>query len=168
MIHVCSLARLHETVESVGARHIITLMRNTDQVVRPAQVAEQNHLILSMDDISEPLEGYELPGEVHVERLIKFVRGWDRATPVVVHCYAGISRSTAAAYTAACTVNPQRDEAEIAKALRAASPIATPNARIVALADQALGRSGRMVRAIQEIGLGQSAYEGNPFRIDLL
>ena len=168
MIHVCSLARLHETVESVGARHIITLMRNTDQVLRPECVTEKNHLILSMDDISEPLEGYELPGETHVERLIKFVRGWDRAAPIVVHCYAGISRSTAAAYTAACTVNPRRDEAEIAKALRAASPIATPNARIVALADQALGRGGRMVRAIQDIGLGQSAYEGNPFRIDLL
>jgi len=168
MIHVCSLARLHETVESVRASHIITLMRNTDKVMRPQSVAEPNHLILNMDDICEPLEGYELPGEVHVERLIQFVRGWDRSAPIVVHCYAGISRSTAAAYTAACTINPERDEAEIAKALRSASPIATPNARIVALADQALGRSGRMVRAIQEIGVGQSAYEGNPFRIDLL
>jgi len=168
MIHVCSLARLHETVESVGASHIITLMRNTDQVLRPECVSERNHLILSMDDICEPLEGYELPGETHVERLVEFVRGWDRAAPIVVHCYAGISRSTAAAYTAACTVNPERDEAEIARALRAASPIATPNARIVALADQVLGRNGRMVRAIQGIGLGQSAYEGNPFRLDLL
>ena len=168
MIHVCSLARLHETVETVGARRIITLMRNTDQVLRPEQVSKENHLILNMDDICEPLEGYEMPCKADVERLIEFVRGWDRAAPMVVHCYAGISRSTAAAYTAACTVNPQRDEAEIAKALRAASPIATPNARIVALADQTLGRNGRMVRAIQDIGLGQSAYEGNPFRIDLL
>jgi predicted protein tyrosine phosphatase len=39
--------------------------------------------------------------------------------------------------------------------------------RIVALADAALGRKGRMVRAIEEIGVGQSAFEGNPFRLDL-
>lgn len=167
MIHVCSLARLHETVGNVGARHVITLLRNTDQVIRPDQVSQENHLILSMDDISQPLEGYELPGEAHVMRLIDFVRGWDRTAPMVVHCYAGISRSTAAAYTAACALNPKRDEADIAQALRRASPIASPNARIVALADQALGRKGRMVRAIEEIGLGQSAYEGNPFRLDL-
>jgi predicted protein tyrosine phosphatase len=167
MIHVCSLARLHETVDSVGARHVITLMRNTDQVLRPDKVARENHLILNMDDICAPLEGYELPCEAHVERLLGFVRSWDRAAPMVVHCYAGISRSTAAAYAAACALSSKRNEDEIAKALRAASPIATPNARIVALADEVLGRNGRMVRAIEAIGAGQSAYEGNPFRLDV-
>jgi predicted protein tyrosine phosphatase len=167
MIHVCSLARLHETVDSVGARHVVTLLRNTDQVIRPDKVLREHHLILSMDDICMPLEGYELPGEAHVTRLIEFVTGWDRAAPMVVHCYAGISRSTAAAFTAACAVNPGRNEEDIALALRRASPIATPNARIVELADKALGRNGRMVRAIAGIGLGQSAIEGNPFRLDL-
>lgn len=167
MIHVCSLARLHETVDSIGARHVVTLLRNTDQVIRPDRVARQNHLILSMDDISMPLEGYELPGETHVAQLIAFVRDWDRTTPMVVHCYAGISRSSAAAYAAACALNPAREEAAIAMALRQASPIASPNARIVALADRALGRNGRMVRAIEAIGLGQSAMEGVPYRLDL-
>jgi predicted protein tyrosine phosphatase len=95
------------------------------------------------------------------------VTGWDRAAPLVVHCYAGISRSSAAAYTTACALNPNRDEAEIAKALRRASAIATPNIRIVELADAALGRKGRMVRAIEGIGLGQSALEGIPYRLDL-
>ena len=167
MIHVCSLARLHETVDSVGARHIVTLMRDTDKVVRPKSIVEANHLVLSMDDIAEAIDGYTLPGEAHVTRLIEFVTGWDRAAPMVVHCYAGISRSTAAAFTAACALNPKRDEAEIAQALRRASPIASPNVRIVALADAALGRNGRMVRAIEEIGVGQSAFEGIPFRLDL-
>jgi predicted protein tyrosine phosphatase len=167
MIHVCSLARLHETVGGIGARHVVTLMRDVSKVVRPQGIAEANHLILSMDDISQPLDGYEMPGETHVTRLIEFVSGWDRATPMVVHCYAGISRSSAAAFTAACALNPKRDEAEIAKALRRASPIATPNSRIVALADAALGRNGRMVRAIEEIGLGESALEGIPYRLDL-
>ncbi len=168
MIHVCSLARLHETVDSIGARHIVTLMRNTDQVVRPEVVKRENHLILNMDDISMPLDGYELPAESHVMRLIEFVSGWNRAAPMVVHCYAGISRSTAAAFTAACALNPDRSEEEIALTLRRLSPTASPNARIVALADQVLGRRGRMVRAIQTIGPGQIAYEGVPFRLDLM
>jgi predicted protein tyrosine phosphatase len=167
MIHVCSLARLHETVDGVGARHVVTLMRDVDKVVRPKSIVEANHLVLSMDDIAQPIDGYELPGEAHVTRLIEFVSGWDRAAPMVVHCYAGISRSTAAAFTAACALNPKRDEAEIAQALRRASPIASPTVRIVALADAALGRKGRMVRAIEGIGAGQSAFEGIPFRLDL-
>lgn len=167
MIHVCSLARLHDTVDSAGARHVITLMRDIDKVVRPKNIVEANHLLLSMDDIAQPIDGYEMPGEAHVTRLIEFVSGWDRAAPMVVHCYAGISRSTAAAFTAACVLNPKRDEATIAQALRRASPIASPNVRIVALADAALGRNGRMVRAIEGIGAGQSALEGNPFRLDL-
>jgi predicted protein tyrosine phosphatase len=121
-----------------------------------------------MDDISMPLDGYELPAESHVMRLIEFVSGWNRAAPMVVHCYAGISRSTAAAFTAACALNPDRSEEEIALTLRRLSPTASPNARIVALADQVLGRRGRMVRAIQTIGPGQTAYEGVPFRLDLM
>jgi predicted protein tyrosine phosphatase len=167
MIHVCSLARLHETVETSGASHIVTLLRNTDQVIRPVAIAEANHLILSMDDIVEELEGYEAPAHQHVERLLDFATGWDRAAPLVVHCYAGISRSTAGAYAMACALNPRRDEAQIARAIRAASPTAMPNARIVALADRFLGRKGRMVRAIETIGPAESAFEGVPFRLDL-
>ena len=85
----------------------------------------------------------------------------------MVHCYAGISRSTAGAFVTACALNPQRDETTIARALRAASPTATPNRRIVALADQMLGRNGRMVTAIESIGPGMAAYASEPFRLDL-
>jgi predicted protein tyrosine phosphatase len=84
----------------------------------------------------------------------------------VVHCYAGVSRSTAAAYVTVCTLNPGRSEASIAQALRRASPTATPNIRIVALADDMLGRNGRMVDAIAAIGPGALA-EARPFRLDL-
>jgi len=84
-----------------------------------------------------------------------------------VHCWAGISRSTAAAFVSVCALRPQRDEREIAKALRSVSPTATPNPRIVAFADGLLGRKGRMIAAIDEIGRGESAAEGVPFRLDL-
>jgi predicted protein tyrosine phosphatase len=167
MIHVCSLARLHDTVHETGARHIITLLRMIDRVERPATVVADNHLILGMDDIVEPIEGYTHPGEEHVTRLIEFVTRWDRTAPMVIHCYAGISRSTAGAFVAACALNPSRNEAAIAQAIRNGSATATPNMRIVTLADQILGRGGRMVGAIRTIGVGRAAMEGDPFRLDI-
>jgi predicted protein tyrosine phosphatase len=167
MIHVCSLARLHATVEETGALHVVTLLKDTDRVERPRSIAQANHLILGMDDISAPMDGYIIPCDEHVTQLIDFVRGWDRAKPMVVHCFAGISRSTAGAYVAACALNPRRDEMAIARELRRLSATATPNIRIVTLADRMLGRDGRMVAAIDSIGRGEMAYEGVPFRLDL-
>lgn len=167
MIHVCSLSRLHDTVDATGARHVVTLMRDVDQVVRPPAVAHANHLILEMDDITDHMDGYTPPADDHVAELISFVRAWDRAAPLVIHCYAGISRSTAAAFVTVCALNPDRDEATIARHLRGASPSATPNIRIVTIADRMLARSGRMVEAVSAIGRGASVYEGVPFRLEL-
>jgi predicted protein tyrosine phosphatase len=167
MIHVCSLARLHETVVATRATHVVTLLRDTHLVARPDGIVAERHLILGLDDISDPLDGYVCPADDHVDDLIRFVRAWNREAPLVVHCYAGISRSTAAAFIGACTLNPGRDEGTIARALRTASPTATPNRRLVSIADRMLGRKGRMVAAIAGIGMGMTAYEGAPFRLEL-
>jgi predicted protein tyrosine phosphatase len=102
-----------------------------------------------------------------MERLLAFIRAWGRESPLVLHCWAGISRSTAGAYIAACALAPERDEASIALALREAAPSATPNARFVALADDILVRRGRMVDAIRSIGRGADAMEGTPFMLQL-
>jgi predicted protein tyrosine phosphatase len=167
MIHVCSLARLHATVDATKAMHIVTLLRRTDVVARPSHIASENHLILSVDDIPMPVDGMIVPAQEHVERLIDFATRWDRNAPMVVHCYAGISRSTAAAFTAACALNPQRDEMQIAQAIRTASGTAQPNAAIVSIADKLLKRDGRMIRAVEALGPAQFAEEGIPFRLDL-
>ena len=167
MIHVCSLARLHETVATTGARHVVSLLARDDNLARPAAIAPENHLWLQLHDISTPLDGYVAPETEHVERLIAFVRRWPRETPLVMHCYAGISRSTAAAFVSVCALNPASDEQAVAAALRRASPTATPNIRIVALADYLLVRSGRMVRAVEAIGPGMVVPEAQPFRLDL-
>jgi len=168
MIHVCSLARMPSTVTETGASHIVTLLRLTDRAKRPAHIAAENHLILGLDDIAEAVDGQILPADEHVERLIDFAGRWDRKAPMVVHCFAGISRSTAAAFTIACLHNPDRAEAAIARAIRDASPTAMPNIRIVSIADRLLKRDGRMVRAVDSLGRGVEAMEGHPFRLDLL
>jgi len=167
MIHVCSLAALPETVRLTGASHVLTVMANVEQVQRPQSVLAANHLKVSMDDITEQQDGFVAPSEHHVEKVLTFIRGWDRQAPLVVHCYAGISRSTASAFAAVCMLNPHRDEIEIARQIRAASPIASPNRLIVSLADKALGRDGRMLRAVDEMGPGSMTAEGRPFRLDL-
>lgn len=167
MIHVCPLSKLHETVINTGAFHIVTLLRDADRIQRPLHVPPQNHLVLGMDDITEPMDGYTPPNEEHIVRLVEFLKAWDRGTPLVMHCFAGISRSTAAAFIAACAINPRRSEAAIAAALREASPMARPNSLLVKHADTVLRRNGRMVEAIRALSEASLAAEGDSFRLIL-
>jgi predicted protein tyrosine phosphatase len=82
---------------------------------------------------------------------------------MVVHCFAGISRSTAAAFIALCAVNPEASEALIAQRLREASPTAWPNRLMISLADEALVRRGRMIKAVEHMSRAEAAYEAIPF-----
>ncbi len=166
-IHVCPLSMIAPTVAASGARHLVSLINIGTPVVRPEAIPPENHLFLGINDIVEPADGMVAPAEEHVSELIAFAGRWDQILPMVVHCYAGISRSTAAAFIALCVVRPARTEREMAWALRDASPYATPNARLVAIADRLLGRRGRMVAAIEDIGRGAEAFEGIPFALPL-
>ena len=167
MIHVCSLSKLEETVARSGAERVLSLLAAGTEVMRPASIARENHLHLVMHDIAVAQDGMTIPGEDHVRKLLDFARKWDRAKPMVVHCYAGISRSTASAYIIAAALAPKRDEAELAQTLRKLSPSATPNPRLIAVADTLLSRQGRMIEAIEAIGRGADAFEGTPFVLNI-
>jgi predicted protein tyrosine phosphatase len=166
-IHVCSIFKIAELAETTGARSLVTLINQDIIVHRPASIAPERHLFVAVSDITVESEGHILPGEAHVASLLEFVQTWDREQPLIMHCFAGVSRSTAAAFIAACALSPERDEAEIARAIRQASPTATPNSRLVAVADTMLGRKGRMIEAVERIGRGEECYEGVPFAVDL-
>jgi predicted protein tyrosine phosphatase len=165
VLHVCPLSALPVLVEREKASHLITLLQDEILVERPQGILPERHLRLHVHDISEPLLGHVHPDATHIEEIITFARAWAGQGPLVVHCWAGISRSTAAAYTALCSINPDLPEVLIAKRLRQASPTAYPNRLMIRLADQALGRGGRMVRAIDAIGRGVVAGEALPFAI---
>mgnify|MGYP002713137772 CR=1 FL=1 len=165
MIHVCALYYVDRLVQQHGVSHVITLTSNAADIPTPPGVAAERHLRLLMNDIVEPGEGLVAPGRTHVEELVEFALAWDCKAPMLIHCWAGISRSTAAAFTALCARNPHAAEIDIARRLRAASPTATPNSRIVAHADEILGRNGRMIKAVAEIGRGATASEGVPFKL---
>ncbi len=166
-IHVCSLQRLHATANATGAGDVVTLIKNIGQVTTPALVARERHLALDFADITAPREGETLADDSHVEQLIGFVGRWERVQPLIIHCYAGVSRSTAGAFISACQLRPDRTEADWAMAIRQASPTATPNLHLVALADRLLRRDGRMIAAIEAIGRGADCFEGVPFALDI-
>src|SRR5262249_60510667 len=126
-------------VEATGAQRVVTLRKDVVLVRRPDTIAPVNHLVLGMDDIVEPLTGYVATADDHVTKLIAFVRRWRRTKPLVIHCYAGISRSTAGALFAACALNPQRNELLIAQSLRARSPTSTPKLPILPLSAPEVG-----------------------------
>jgi predicted protein tyrosine phosphatase len=154
-IHVCSLNDVHGVIRLAGARHLVTCLADGGLDRTPEDILSGRHLKLVMHDVEAEQAGYVAPSAEHVANLIEFVVSWDRNAPMLIHCFAGISRSTAAAYVALCALNPKTPENFIAQYLRRASPAATPNRRIVALADAALGRGGRMCDAAELIGRGQ-------------
>ncbi|MGE3303441.1 MAG: tyrosine phosphatase family protein [Hyphomonadaceae bacterium] len=157
-IVVCPLSRVSETIAAHAPARVISLLDPDTPFPETGAAYDGRHLRVSMHDITRVEEGWIAPGEGHIETLLHFLREWEPEAPLLVHCYAGISRSTATAFVAACLHNPQASEREIAAALRSASPTATPNRRIVSLADAALARKGRMTAAIDAIGRGSPAW----------
>lgn len=124
-------------------------------------------LTLAFHDIDAPRPGLVPPEPEDADAILSFGRAWPGRRPLLVHCRMGISRSTAAAFAIACDRAPPGAEGEIAAALRAASPCATPNPRLVALADARLGRGGRMIRAVAAIGRGADYEPYRLFRLEL-
>ena len=154
--------------EAHAPSHLVTWLSPPDAGPDlPAALAPPLRLHLASHDIIEPLEGYEAPTAAHLVRLLDFADGWQGDRPLLVHCWAGVSRSTAAAFTIACLKRPDIEELELARRLRRLAPSATPNPLIVRLADDQLGRAGRMSAAIAAIGRGCEAMLGTPFTLDL-
>ena len=164
-IFVGPLSAVDPTIENSNVGYLVTLINDQTMIDTPPAISPHKHLRLAMNDISEPQPGMVIPGNDHVSELLDFVIAWDQQEPMLIHCWAGISRSTAAAFIALCALNPEVGERHIAQTLRAASPTATPNQRLVTLADDLLGRKGRMKLAIDEIGRGQTTMEGQLFKL---
>jgi len=163
-IVVSPLSKLEAQIALHQPSHIVTLSSHA----LPVLPGEAERLSLLFNDITEPRDGLTMPNDSHVRKLLDFASKWghgDRAKPLLIHCYAGVSRSTASAYIIALALDPELDEAALAQKLRALSPSATPNIRLIALADDMLGRDGRMIAAIKAIGRGQEAFEGEEFNL---
>ena len=162
MIWASSFRHLAETVARLDPTHVLTLQAPAD--VTSVNLEGRQHLVLKFNDIDKEQPGLAAPTSRDIESILSFSRPWSGRTPLLVHCWAGISRSSAAAYIIACDRNPGREQ-EIATELRRRAPFSTPNRLMIALADDLLSREGRMVDAVGQIGRGADAFEGTPYEL---
>ena len=131
----------------------------------PATISPGRHLTLDVDDTIEARPDAIPPSTKHVLELLDFVHSWNQRRPMLVHCYAGISRSTAAAFIALCALYPVTPEGLIASSLRRSSDTTSPNRLFILIADKALGRDGRMIAAVNKMGPSKMAMECVPFAV---
>lgn len=168
VIWVSSLSRAQEIARLRAPQRIISLLAPEDEFPDFTNYAPSNqHLKLGLDDIDEDLgDGFVAPSEKHIEALVRFVSDWQADHgPLLIHCLAGVSRSSAAAFITACALNPGSDETEIANTLRQASACVSPNQRLIELADDVLSRRGAMINAILDLPPAQFTSENIPFRL---
>lgn len=140
--------------------HVLSLV-SPDAELAPIEIPRT---VLRFNDIVEPRLGLVMPDAGTIEAILALQGGGT----LLIHCFAGVSRSTAAAYVLACASRPRGEEAALAAFLRRACPEATPNALMIALADDLLERGGAMRQAIADLGRGVDAFEGSPiaWRLD--
>jgi predicted protein tyrosine phosphatase len=129
---------------------------------------DDRHLRLAFHDVHSPGPGVVAPSARHIAELLDFLETWDAVECLLVHCRAGIGRSTATAFVAACHRDPRASERRIAIELRRVAPLARPNEAVVKLADAMMQRNGRMWAAIADTGRGLpwlDVHEGEPFEL---
>jgi predicted protein tyrosine phosphatase len=166
MIHVTSLSALEAVTARLQNYDLLTLLSPGHPETDWSAFACERHVRLAFHDIVEPMPGLTLPDRRMMQAVLDFGRASEPQRVLLIHCWAGISRSSAAAFAIACDRNPGF-ERDIANELRRRAPFVTPNRLMVRLADELLAREGRLVEAIDKIGRGAEAGEGEPYALPL-
>jgi predicted protein tyrosine phosphatase len=108
-------------------------------------------------DAIEPAPGIVLPEKADVEAMLAFARDAGDVSHLLIHCHAGISRSTAAMLMILAQALPDENEHAVVDRLIRIRPQAWPNSRMIAFADELLRRDGRLTTATARIYARQLA-----------
>jgi predicted protein tyrosine phosphatase len=143
-----------------GVTHVLSILDpNWPEPEAFRAYTPHRRLELRFHDIIDPAPGWIMPRQQDVERLLAFGRDLVRETVsgdahLLIHCHAGLSRSTAAAALLLVQARPDRPATEALAAVAALRPRAWPNLRLVELGDVLLGRNGEIVAAAAAVYRG--------------
>ena len=155
VLTVCGVEELPEHAAS-NVTHVLTLIDPGWPDIEAFQAFDDHHRkIMRFHDIIDPAEGKIMPTPEHVAEILHF--GEELAASrdaredghLLVHCYMGVSRSTAAMLSLLAQVHPDESEERLFERLQEIRPRAWPNSLMVGYADEQLGRGGRLVEALK-------------------
>ncbi len=151
---ICGLTELG-SFQDAAVTHVLSIL-DPDYPEPPDFAAYGPHKRLTMrfDDIIEDTPGMQPPQRHHVEALLEFGTGLaaaegDPLSHLLVHCHAGISRSSASMTTLLAEARPEMDEDALFEHIRGDSPAGLADSRMIVFADDLLGRDGRLFAALR-------------------
>jgi predicted protein tyrosine phosphatase len=152
-VTICGIPELDEHC-AAGVTHVLSIL-DPEWPDPPAfaEFAPHRRLSLRFHDIIEPQPGRLAPTREDVARLLAYGRELQvpPGSHLLVHCHAGVSRSTASAALILAQADPDRPAAEVLEAVSRIRPRAWPNLRILEFGDALLGRNGEIVAAAPAI-----------------
>jgi predicted protein tyrosine phosphatase len=169
-ITVCGIEELADFCDAHPS-HVLSIL-DPDWPVPEAFGAfgEHEKLELRFHDVIEETPGQVMPREEHVSALLAF--GRDLMTEpaedahLLVHCHAGISRSSASMALILAQHLPQVPAAGILEEVLRIREKAWPNLRMIEIGDAMLGRGGALVAAAHDVYRRQ--VERRPFLWDFM
>ncbi|HKO58431.1 MAG TPA: hypothetical protein VJ276_21380 [Thermoanaerobaculia bacterium] len=156
VVEVCSREEAGAILSAAdsGVSFLISIGEAQDAVPAGyANVAEKIRLTFA--------DSYDETGatDAHVQQIIDAARSLaarslaTRPGRVLIHCQAGVSRSSAAAFIIhAVLLGPGHEEEALARVIEQ-RPIARPNRRMLEIADRLLGRGGALTAALDAQGM---------------
>jgi predicted protein tyrosine phosphatase len=150
-ITICGIPELGEHCQA-GVTHVLSILDpGWPDPEAFGDFPPHRREALRFHDVVGPAPGALMPSETNVARLLEFGREVMAAGPnthLLIHCHAGISRSTASAALLLAQADPARPADEIFAEIARLRPRAWPNLLLLELGETTLGRKGEMIAAV--------------------
>jgi predicted protein tyrosine phosphatase len=163
---ICRACDLASLAAKLRPQHILSIAEPGYRNPTPVGIDSDRHHHLHFDDIVEAMPGYLAPSEQHVARIIDLAAKLTETDRILVHCQAGISRSSAAALIILATRNPGQ-EPDVTRRLREKGPWFVPNRLMVDIADRLIGRGPVLGAALASMGPPTMILNSRPVQLPL-
>ncbi len=152
---VCAKSEVKKTAKRFNATHIISLLDPHDHIFRPPAIDPKNHLTLNfLDEENENISFG--PKDWHAKSILDFGTRLPHDARVIVHCHAGICRSTSAALALWLQANGLDRLEEAENWLHSVRPIAIPNSLLTKHFDNELNLNGKLINLVSEISVNNT------------